>query len=230
MRVASSGTRAYPYEITNPADCYPVTIQAFKDSLRKPNSKEDEFLSLIIAAATAYAENVTGLALISRTVETTRDFIPLGESEGYYLDGCMPFSAGDVGFNVGYELRRTPVQSVTSIKYLEANTIDSYVTINPDNYYLAKSQAGNFSSVLSRTSEAWIDVQLIKPVLNAIIITFIAGYGNNHQSVPADLRMAILQHAMQIYFNRGDCSDCGCADSLPPNARSTYANYKVRNL
>jgi hypothetical protein len=62
-------------------------------------------------------------------------------------------------------------------------------------------------------------------------IYFTVGYGDNYRYIPQSLLTAMLNHAADIYMNRGDCSDCNCAATmLPVQSKRVYEKYKIKAI
>lgn len=88
-------------KITGPATS-PVTATEAKANGRIDHTEEDTLITSLIAAATAHAEKMTGLAFVSQTWELVLDEFPEGE----------------ITVDLG------PITSVTSIKYLDADGVE----------------------------------------------------------------------------------------------------------
>jgi|TARA_Y100000310_G_scaffold320268_1_gene376545 uncharacterized phiE125 gp8 family phage protein len=229
MRTANSGIRAYAYRVTVPPANGAVTLTTLKEHLRITNDRQDTILQLYLDAAIHFAEDCTGLALITQTYETERDFFPNTSSEAYYLDGAMPETFNATTGNVGFELRRGPVQSVESLEYVQLNTAATYTTVDPTLYYVVNPEAGKLANLLLAPEQTW-PTDAISPRPSAIRITFVVGFGDNDTDVPADIRLAILEHATQMFANRGDCASDSCAGLLPAISKGIYNKHKVVNL
>jgi uncharacterized phiE125 gp8 family phage protein len=70
--------------------------------------------------------------------------------------------------------------------------------------------------------------------MQAIKIEFTAGYGTTGADVPADLRLALLEHITKSYENRGDCDADISTDIieafLPQEVRGIYEMYRIQDL
>lgn len=91
------------------------------------------------------------------------------------------------------ELTFGKVQSVTSIKYYDST--NSLVTLDPSAYYV--DLKGDIARV--RPVNAWPGTYY-RP--GAIIIEYVAGYGDNPEDVPAAIRSAIIMRTASLYENR----------------------------
>lgn len=171
--------------ITAPAS-YPVTLTEAKAQCRVDGSDEDALLNSYIAMATAHVESVTGRAIISQTWELVIDD---------FSDAIM--------------LTKGPVQSVTSVKYIDTNEVEQ--TLATDQYTL-----DNVSD------PAWIvkpdDVTYpeVADGVNNVVIRFVAGYA----TVPAELKAAIQVLIASWYDNRSTAEIPGAVHALMTNHRA----------
>lgn len=224
MRIASFGTRAYTYKVTVPAAVDPVPLATVKAYLKRTSTAEDALITIFIKAATEYAEQFTRRDFITRTYETFRDFFP-GLSEGYYAFGQNETLGGlsFEGGNVGFEIRRSPLQTIEKIEYLKENVL---TLVSSAIYY--NTIEDDYSEVLTLDSATWpLDADRR---LQAITITFKTGFGDADTDMPSWVTEGILQHVANMWANRGDCSGSGCAKFLPAAARSLYLQNRIENL
>lgn len=228
MRAAPPERRAYTYTVTVPPAGLPVLLATAKNYLKITSTADDALITIFIGAATSYAEGFTRRDFITREYETFRDFFSNSVSEGYYTFGENPvLGAGVVNDsgNVGFELRRSPLQSVETITYLLDNVLTPvlaaifYNTIETD-----------YSEVLTVDDANWPDDADRR--LQAITITFKTGFGDADTDMPAWVTEGILQHVANMYRNRGDCSACGdtAGSLLPLTAKLLYLQNRIENL
>ena len=182
----------------------PLSLSQTKLYLRidPQNTLEDDFINMLIAIATSFAEQYTRRDLVTKTYLTYRnDF-----SDGFFV------------------IRRSVFQQLISFQYLVLNVL---TPVDPTLFYLTNQD--DYSQIFLLNNQAWpnnIDCRE-----QAIQIMFTAGYGLP-ESVPQELKLALLQHISQMYENRGDASisDSGSAEMLPPTARLIYNKYKIQDL
>lgn len=206
--------RAYTYEVITPPDFLAVPLATFKEH-SKASSDSDSLLTLYLQAATKYAEQITRRDFVNRTYKTFRDFFP--GTEVFNLD-----SLANSG-NVGFELRRSKLQSVTSVKYLKAGIL---TTVDPTVFY--NTFENDYSKVLTLDNQVWpTDAD---DRLQSIEIEFIAGFGADDTFVPDCLQEAIMLHATKMLENKGDCDDSGIENSVPGIAKSIYLQNRIENL
>ena len=158
--------------ITAPAT-EPVTLTQAKLQCRVDGTDEDALLTLLITAARRAAEIRTGRALVTQTWELALDAFPVS----------------------AIELPMPPVQSITSIKYLDAAGVEQ--TIDAANYAL-DSYGGLRHWALPAYGLEWPDTL---DAANAVKIRFAAGYGAA-DAVPEDIKMWMLMSIGTMYTHR----------------------------
>lgn len=230
-RLAPPQRRDYTYKvITAPAEL-PVSLTKFKDYIKKPNSTEDSILTMFLAAATIEAEKLTRRDFIERTYDTFRDFFPVSwQNEGYYSGGFIPSFAQSIiaaDDNVGNEIRKSPLVSITQVEY---TNISNVITIVDSTIYYNTVEE-DYSEILTNPGKAWPQDLLVR--LQSVKITFVCGLSPDQATFEADhpnLCRAIMSHAMSMWVNRGDCDSDACAVAMPASAKSTYLRCRIENL
>ena len=223
MRGAPVQRRAFTYKVTSPPGALAVSLADIKSHLKVTDSSEDDLITIYLDAAIDYAERLTKRDFITRTYTTFRDFFP-GVSEGYYQFGNLP-TLGSVGFggNIGFEIRKSPLQSIESIKYFVSDVLTT--VLNTDYYNTLEE---DYSEVLIKDGKCWptnADVRL-----QTIEISFKAGFGDADGDMPNWVTTGIMQHVAQLYANRGDCSEGDIKNNLPAAARMLYMQNRIENL
>lgn len=112
-------------------------------------------------------------------------------------------------FNSIFTLRRCPLISVESIKYND-NILDKncYKIIKLNNQYSQIILIGNLPT--------------IEEDMFPIEITFKAG----RETLPNDIKLAMLQHIASMWMNRGDC-DNDTYNKCPKISKDIYKKYKI---
>jgi len=153
----------------------PIPIDRARDHLRITGSDYDVEIRLVLAAVTKHIENLMGRALITQTLKLRRDQWP---ADGEDLQLPMP-----------------PAQSVSSITYTDTSGVVQ--TLSADDYDV------DIYSTPARIRPAWGESwPSIRPVPNAITVTYVAGYGNSPDDVPENIRQAILVALATAYEYR----------------------------
>lgn len=151
--------------ISGPAE-EPVTAAEVKASARIDGSEFDGEIALLIAAVRQNAEHRLGRRLITQTVELVLDAFPAAE-----IDLCMP-----------------GVQSVTSVKYLDATGTEQTMA---GSAYSLVDQGAEISNtwLLPASGTNWPGTLA---AANAVRVRFVAGYGSAAADVPAAIRQWII--------------------------------------
>lgn len=158
--------------ITGPT-AHPVTLAEAKLHLRIDGSSDDAWIDLAIAAATRAAEHETGRCFITQTWEAVFDVFP---------DDAI-------------ELGLPPVQSIVSVKYIDAQGL--LTTLDPAAYVLDSDQLPGYA--LPAVGTSW---PAVANAANAVRVRFVAGYGDAGTAVPASVRHWILMHIGTAYKHR----------------------------
>lgn len=150
----------------------PVTLAEAKAHLRVDSSDEDALIGNLVKAAREYCELFTRRSFITTTWKLTLDKFP------------------DT-----VELARSPAQSVTSIKYIDDDGVQQ--TFASASYLVdAESEPGRVTPVYGGS---WPSA---RSQMNAVEVTFKAGYGDAAASVPQSAKQAILMLVGHWFENR----------------------------
>jgi uncharacterized phiE125 gp8 family phage protein len=180
------------YVLTVPPAIEPVSIPQAKQWAVIEHSQDDAIIGGLITAARMDVENWLSRAFITQTWVL-------------YMDN----------FYWEYELRKPPVQSVTSIMYIDVNGITQ--ALDPSIY------AVDNLTEPTRIRPAW---NMVWPVTrtfieNPIWTTFICGYGSTAASVPYPIQQAICELVTFRYRNREPLS-------LGPDPAKVEDNIRCR--
>ncbi len=169
--------------ITGPA-VEPLSLAEAKAHLRVTVPDHDAIIAGHILAARRYAEGYMRGALITQTWD-------------YTVDNSWPYQRVEYGhcfaaYVSRIELPLGPVQSVTSVSYLDENGATQ--TLSGSLYTLHKDRPVAF---IAKAYNA--DWPAVRNVPAAITIRFVCGY--LPEAVPDDLRAALLMH-VELLFDR----------------------------
>ena len=172
----------------------PVTLTEIKNHLRiYDNTDSDTELTTLIKDGREYVESTTGRALITQTFELKLD-----------------------GFEVCTKIPRPPLQSITSIQYQDGNNVTQ--TLAASNYTVdADSEPGRLVQSSSGTYPSTYDD------LDAVTITFVAGYGSTAADVPEIFKRAIKLYVEKMF----DMPVSAYADSLDNALESLLLHKKI---
>jgi len=178
--------------ITEPA-AQPVTLSDVKMAGRISTSAHDTMLTGLILAAVDAVENDTHRAIITQTWKKT---------------------VSDYSVN-NRKLPRPPLQSITSVKYMDM-TVTQQTVSNTIYQVDTASEPGSFSRL-----PGMIWPQIAPGYKNPIEITFVAGYGDDATSVPAMLKQAIIALVSHWY-------SFGIGEVIPDGIKRALDNFVVR--
>ena len=196
---------ASPVVIT-PPKAQPVRIDAVKNLGRITTNTDDTLIEGFISTATEQAELFTGRSFITRTLQITLDRFPRNLAATPWWNGTIQ---GPVSFLQGYPdpifLPSAPIQSVTGIATFDET--DAETTVDPTTYRV-DTVTGR---ILLRQDQYW-------PTglrnVEAVQITYVAGYGDSAASVPQSICNAIMMQAQAMYDARAACEMCDGGKSL----------------
>jgi uncharacterized phiE125 gp8 family phage protein len=166
----------------------PVSLETAKLYLRVDHTAEDTLITSLIKAATQKGEELARRAFITQTWEMTLDEWP----SGYCL-----------------RLYRPPLQSVTSVKYLDGDSVEhSWTDYAAD----TRNEPGViiFNTLPSST--------LLES--GAISVRYVAGYGDAAANVPDNIQNAILALVAYWYENRQ-------SQNVPVDIRGAFIAERV---
>ena len=174
----------------------PVTLGEAKDHLRVDNADDDALISALILAARQWAEEYTGRQFVTATWDWMMD-----------------------GFCNTFMVPLPPLQSVTSIKYLD--TAGAEQTLASSTYRVdAVSEPGR---IALDYGQSWPSTY---PVINAVTVRFVAGY----TTVPEPIRWALLMLINELYEQRQESIVGNIVTSAPFHVRAMLTQFKVWNF
>ena len=183
----------------------PITLTEVKEHLRidSSNTSEDDFINTLIAAATIYYQSRSWRQLITATYKQYLEDFPA----------------------VGMELRKPPLQSVTSIKYEDTNGVEQ--TLSSSVYQVdVKSEVGR---IVLADGESFPDTD---EVINAVTIEYKAGYGDAASDVPALVKSVLKLIVAHLFENRDMVTKMGTPAQVPfPEAIDMLINqHSIRSF
>jgi uncharacterized phiE125 gp8 family phage protein len=182
------------YILVTPATTPAIELSYIKTISKIDDDSYDSLLISLIAVVTEYGEKITGRDFINKTYKGFLDCFPACPSRSI-------------------QINKSKLQSISSIEYLKDNVL---TTLDPSKYYFTQS-SNSYSTINLIDGELWpTDSDRRK---QAIIITFIAGYGDDSCDIPATLQRAMASHAELLRANSGDCQN---ADGINKQAKQLY--------
>jgi len=197
--------KAYPYKVTTAGDpLQVVSVAEVKSWLKLPTKENpalDLELTLLIGTAVTIAESRARIELSEKTITTYRDF--WGEVRN--------------GVASRIRLRRRPISSVV-VKYFDED--DVLQTLDGSTYDLCEDVFYNYFAFRE---------ELPTPSYNDNCIQIEMEVGYATANVPAELKLAILNHVASMFMNRGDASDDNF-NGIPSTSIDVYRKYKPIEL
>ena len=165
-------------KLISPPEVEAVTLAEAKAHLRLDTATDDAYVSALIPAARERIELFLRRALISQAFELTLDRFPENTRS--------------------IDIPRPPLQSVEWIKYTD--TAGALRTLTEDEYVVDLS-----SNEVGRVALAWNQYwPVTRDSINAVVIRYVAGYGDAAADVPQAIRHGILMEISNLYENRED--------------------------
>lgn len=181
----------------------PVDLATVKAQLTIDVSSYDGLLLGLLTAARRHVETVTGRALYQQTWDAKFGAFP-SDDDGIWLP-------------------KAPLQSVTSVTYLDANGASqtwssaSYTVDAPSGPHAQRGRLYPKYGVVYPTTQ---------DVPNAITVRFVAGYGTTAATVPEELRLAIALLVGHWFENR-EASTAGGVVPIPMGFDALIWPFKV---
>lgn len=165
------------YKVATAPTTEPFTTAYLKTWLKIPSSvaTEDTLLADMIIAARVWAEQMTGRALMTQTINE-------------YFD-CWP-TCGVLQLSV------SPVQSITSIEYMASGSYSTWASTNYNTDLITEP-----ARIVKKTTSSYPTHDSYTP--NAIKIIYVAGVTTT-ATIPHTIMQAMLQKLAFMYENRED--------------------------
>jgi len=150
----------------------PLALADAKAHCRVDHNDDDALITALIVAAREQAEHETGRALVTQTWELVHDTFP-----------------------EAFVLRKAPIASVTSVKYLDPAT-GAEQTLDPADTLLDKDSEPGY--LVPAYGKAW---PTARAVPNAVRCRYVCGYGNA-AAVPQAIKQWMLLAIGTMYAQR----------------------------
>ena len=151
----------------------PVSLEATKLHLRVDHTEEDALITSKLKSARVDIENKCRRAFLTQTLELRLDAFPARK----------------------FELPRPPLQSITSIKYVDSDNVEHTIA-NTSYGFDAFAEPG---IVYLRDAYYWPSTALIE--VGGFRVQYVAGW-TTAEAVPETIKSAILLLTGQLYENR----------------------------
>lgn len=161
--------------LITPASLLPVTLDEMKLYLKMDDiDTDDAVITLLLTAAVAQVEAATGRCFINQTWKQTFTNFPVSDLE--------------------WQLYRSKVQSITSIKYYDTAGVQQ--TVSSSIYEIDGQEP---TSVRLKYLQTWPAHDGRE---DGIEVTFVAGYGATAASTPSMIKAVIQIITFWLYENR----------------------------
>ena len=150
----------------------PVSLDELKTRLKIDHVDEDSIIQSYLEAATEYAQEYQWSQLITATYVERFDRFPC----------CIC-------------LQRNPVQSVTSVSYVDTSGNTQTLVANTDYTVDIYSKPAR---IIPAYSKWW---PATRCHINDVIVTYVAGYGDSQANVPDEIKHALMLKASQQYMS-----------------------------
>lgn len=187
------------YNITTPPVNPAVSTADIKTHLRITGTDEDGYLDSLVSVATAYAQNFQNRQYITATYQMFLDDFPLCE----------------------IRVPRPPLQSVSSIQYYDATGTQQ--TLSTSIYEVDNN--GPVGRIVRADDQTWPEVD---DRLNAVTITYTAGYGDDASDIPSETIHAIKLMVGHWYLHRENTQDIK-PQSIPAGAEALLSFNELRS-
>ena len=185
--------------LVTPPAAEPLSLEQAKGHLRVEVDDDDALISSLLQAAREKFEHDTWRALLTQTY----DFV---------LDSFPPC-------NEAIRLPRPPLQSVTSVKYLDADGVQQ--TLAASVYKV--DTASEPGRLLLKEGEVWPDTLAEG---NAVEVRYVAGYGDAPKAVPA-MAMTALKMLLSHWYEHREAVVVGGA--VPQELRLAWSSVVDSN-
>lgn len=200
--------RAFTYKVIVPPVNLPFSLETLKTHLKitDPDFPDDDYLISIIRAVGLFCEKYTKRTLINTGFRTFRDNF----------------------YSYQFILRRSRIQTLDRFEYL----VDGVLTpVDPDIFYV--TDENDFSRIILLEDNCWPTNGDWRD--QSVEIDFTAGYGPDEDDIPDDLLFGMLNHAADIYVNRGDCNNGtlisqSCQSCLSKHTAQIYELYRILDI
>jgi Phage gp6-like head-tail connector protein len=193
-----------------------ISLKFAKRHLRLDHDDDDELLRSYIRAATGWVETYLGRTLITTVYTMAVGDQPVANA---WPMTPSPLLILPLAYSwpplhpMPFRLLRSPYQSFGGIQVIDPED-GTTTTLDPTDYTLDVASepakfhlTGSFGLLRGRH----------------LMVTFTAGYGDTHDTVPHDIRLAVAVLVAYLYENRGDMS----MDAMPDAVTALLFNHRL---
>lgn len=207
--------------ITQPA-LEPITLEEAKAHLRVEHTADDDLIGALITAARELAEGYQGRALIDQTIEFYLDEFPAESTTTRPVGPETAYAQPAATVRAEIELPH-PASSVTHIKYYDTDGTEQ--TLNSALYQT--DLVSEPARINPAYGESWPATRQSR--MNAVKVTYVAGYGDEASDVPAITRSAIKLLVGHLYEHREAASDADIRD-IPWGITTLLNRHRIKTF
>ena len=209
-------------QITGPT-VEPCTAAEAAAFLRLGNAADLDLVGMMVRAARRVVENETARALLTQTWEYYLDAFPGGDFWSLSRPlGVRPYHREifTLPHQLSIQVPKPPLQSVTWIKYTDPSGAQQ--TLDPSLYTV--DAVTEPARILPVYGQWW---PLTQAVPNAVVVRFVAGYGDTAAAVPEDLVNGLKMLLVHLYQNRQPVLTDTSVAELPMAADALLMPYRA---
>ena len=167
--------------LITPPTAEPITLSEARAQCSVDGTIHDAMLATYILAARQWAEAYTHKTLMTQTWD-------------YTIDYCWPVVWAGGYWSHAIELPLPPLQSVTSINYIDENGATQLLASNQ--YVVIKDKPAGL--IVRAYGVSW---PAVRHQVAAITVRMVCGFGTNPGDTPDDVRTSMLLH-VEMLFDR----------------------------
>lgn len=198
--------------ITPPAPLF--TLAQAKGFLRVVDNDEDDLIAGFVEAATGYAEQYLGRALMDQTWELILDAFPSTTLQPWSWNSVYALDTGAPSTTGAIKILKPPLIEVVSVNYADPD--GNTQTMDPADYYVDTTTQPYGWLVPQGSSPSW---PATISAINAVTIRYRAGYLDGSsppaENVPRDIKAAVYLTLGAFYENRQQTVVGTIANRLP---------------
>lgn len=187
----------HKFEIETPADGYIITTDEAKEHLHV--SGEDNYVASLVATAQGALERE-----LKRVFLTTEI---IAYADCWAANMYLPYPK---------------LQSVDSVKYFDING-EQQTLLENDFYWVVTSSDPGY--IKQKFDATYPELQQGRP--DAISITYMAGYGDDANSVPTQLKHAVKLMLTDLYEHRGSVVVGSSVNKIPNHILDLIHSFKI---
>lgn len=180
----------------------PITTAEAKSQAHVSTAADDTYIDTLIAASREQCEIEQGRSYITQTWVLRMD-----------------------GFPAVIELPRPPVQSVTSVAYVDTNG-DSQTLVADTDYQTSLN--GVLPRIMPAVDKEWPTVR--ERTFDAVTVTYVTGYGDAGSDVPGNVKLAVQILVAHWYRLREPVIDGAISAPIPWHIGRILGARKVVRL